>query len=111
MERGLQRYNRQEKLSLWGERIRVCRSSGQTVQQWCADNGVSTGSYYKWQRLIFELASAEREPRFVELDNGTPRSRRGDAVAVLHFGGAEVGLTPGIDEDTLTTICRGLGKC
>ena len=104
MERGLQRYNRQEKLSLWGERIRSCRSSGLTVQQWCADNGVSTGSYYKWQRLIFELASAEHEPQFVELCNGTPRSRHGDAVAVLHLGGAEVELSTGIDEDTLTII-------
>ena len=111
MERGLQRYNRQEKLALWGERIRACRSSGQTVQRWCADNGLSTGSYYKWQRLIFELASAEHEPQFVELGARMPGSRRGDAVAVLHLGRAEVELTTGIDEETLTIICRVLGKC
>ena len=98
MERGLQTYNRQEKLSLWGERIRACRSSGQTVQRWCSDNGVSTGSYYKWQRLLFELASAEHAPRFVELGNETAGSRNSSTVAVLHMGGAEVDLSPGIDE-------------
>ena len=58
-----------------------------------------------------EGEGGERGPRGVGLDKGTPRSRGGDAVAGLQFGGAEVGLTPGIDEDALTTICRVLGKC
>lgn len=36
-----QRYN----ATAWKERIAVCRSSKQSVADWCLENGVSNGSY------------------------------------------------------------------
>lgn len=107
MERGLQALNRKQKVAVWSERISACRSSGQTVSSWCAENGVCPGSYYKWQKQIYELATVEA-PKFVEVEQ--PKSWNA-TVAVLHMGGAEVELKEGIDEKTLETICRCLGSC
>lgn len=30
----------------WADMVRECRSSGLTVKEWCADNGVNTKTYY-----------------------------------------------------------------
>lgn len=55
METGLQKLNHQQKAVQWGERIASCRSSGLTVRQWCSENGISAGSYYKWQRRLYQV--------------------------------------------------------
>ena len=102
MESGLQTLNSQQKLTLWGKRVADCRSSGLSVAAWCSENGVSTASYYKWQSKLYHLSA----PQFVEL-NRKPKA----AVAVLHIGDAEVEISSGIDEETLTTICLVLKKC
>lgn len=60
MENGLQTLNQQKKIAAWSERIAACRNSGDTVKVWCQANGVSAASYYKWQKKIFELTSAQQ---------------------------------------------------
>ena len=59
MEKSLQTLNSQEKISVWSERIAACRSSGISVRTWCEENGISTASYYKWQKKLFHLAAAD----------------------------------------------------
>jgi transposase-like protein len=44
----------QYRLQQWIETIRDCKNSGQTVAAWCAENQVSTKSYYYWLRKIRE---------------------------------------------------------
>ncbi|MCF2596955.1 IS66 family insertion sequence element accessory protein TnpA [Pseudoflavonifractor phocaeensis] len=106
METGLQALNQQQRTELWAERIQACRSSGQTVQIWCRENGVSQASYYKWQRRIFNMA-ASGAPQFVEV-----ATRPGTAPsAVLHIGEASVDIIPGMDEETLAMICQVLKSC
>ena len=34
------------KLKQWAEMIHTCRSSGQTVCSWCAENGINIKTYY-----------------------------------------------------------------
>ena len=43
---GLQVMNQQSKLALWIEQIEDCRSSGQTVSEWCEAHGISKSTYY-----------------------------------------------------------------
>ena len=106
METGLQTLNQQQRTALWAERIQACRSSGQTVQSWCRENGVSQASYYKWQRRIFTMAASEA-PQFVEVT-----SRPGAVPsAVIHIGEVSVDIIPGMDEETLAMICRVLKSC
>ena len=107
MGTGLQTLNSQKKYALWGERVAACRGSGQSVSCWCAENGVSTASYYKWQKRIFQMATANN-PQFVEL---TTQAHTLATVAVLRIGDAAVEVSSGIDEETLHTICRCLRSC
>lgn len=66
MEKSLQALNCQEKITVWSERIAACRSSGISVRAWCEENGISTASYYKWQKKLFCLA-AQSSPQFAEI--------------------------------------------
>ena len=59
--------NQQEKVVIWAERTSACRSSELTVAKWCKENGVSTQTYYKWQRWLFHMAQAQQVSRFVEV--------------------------------------------
>ena len=108
MEAGLQGLDHQDKLVLWSKRISACRSSGMNVKAWCEENGVCLGTYYKWQRKLYQMAAAgttTTEPQqFVEV-SARPRST---PVAVLHIGNAAVELMSGIEESTLTALCRAL---
>ena len=44
--------DREIKMKQWIEIIRECRSSGQTVKSWCAEQGINQTSYYYWLRRI-----------------------------------------------------------
>ena len=37
MARELRTLNEQNKLALWAERVKACRSSGRTVKDWCKE--------------------------------------------------------------------------
>ena len=103
MSTGLQALSSQQKLVEWSERVSACRSSGKTVPVWCRENGVNIGSYYRWQRKLFEMATAE-QPQFAEVSVRGPAS----PAIILHIGGTEVEVFSGIDEETLRTVCRVL---
>ena len=47
-------------LPIWQERIKECRSSGQSVKAWCQENQISVKTYYRWEKL--SLAMAANEP-------------------------------------------------
>lgn len=101
MGTGLQKLNHQQKAVQWGERIALCRSSGLTVRQWCSENGISAGSYYKWQRRLYQMTAGDG-PQFIEV---TPHQPARDPAAVIHIRNTEVEILPGIDVNT--TWIRG----
>ena len=41
----------------WTERVRECRSSGLSVKAWCAEAGIKTARYYRWEREVLSKAS------------------------------------------------------
>jgi len=45
------------RLTEWQERIRACRSSGKNVTTWCAENGISPKTYYRWERTCLGEAA------------------------------------------------------
>lgn len=52
---------RQYRMNQWTEIIRQCRSSGQTISAWCADNNVNIKSYYYWLKRV-RTAACETLP-------------------------------------------------
>lgn len=106
MEKSLQTLNRQEKITVWSERIAACRSSGISVRAWCEGNGISTASYYKWQKKLFCLA-AQSAPQFAEGCVAPPAR----ISATVHLGDISVDIHSGADAETTAMLLRILQSC
>lgn len=59
---GTREITRQYRLNQWTEIIRECRSSGQKISVWCAENNISTKSYYYWLKLVRTAACESLPP-------------------------------------------------
>ncbi len=46
----------QYRLNQWIQRIRECRSSGQTVAVWCTEHNINQKSYYYWLKRVRKAA-------------------------------------------------------
>lgn len=57
----LQTMNGQNKLALWAEHVSVCRSSDQSVRDWCKTNGICEQTFYRWQKKLYGLLSSKNE--------------------------------------------------
>ena len=106
MEKSLQTLNRQEKIAVWSGRITACRSSGISVRAWCEGNGISTASYYKWQKKLFCLA-AQSAPQFAEVCVA-PAAR---ISATVRMGDISVDIHSGADAETTAMLLRVLQSC
>ena len=106
MGKSLQALNHQEKIAVWSERIAACRSSGISVRAWCEGNGVSTASYYKWQKKLFCLA-AQSAPQFAEVCVA-PVAK---ISATVHLGDISVDIHSGADAETTAMLLRILQSC
>ena len=106
MEKSLQTLNRQEKIAVWSERIAACRSSGISVRVWCEGNGISTASYYKWQKKLFCLA-AQTAPQFAEVCVA-PAAK---ISATVHLGNVSVDVHSGADAETTAMVLQILQSC
>ena len=46
----------QYRFNQWTQRISDCRSSGNTVTDWCAENNIKISSYFYWLKKIRQAA-------------------------------------------------------
>ena len=111
MNSGLQVYNEQQKLAEWAEKVKLCRSSGLNVRQWCQENNITVSNYYKWQRKIYALAKTEQEPQFAEVtpvmtDHGTA-----PVAITVHVAGVSADIHNGADPATVEAVFRILKLC
>ncbi len=106
----LQRFNGQNKIAVWAQRVSDCRNSGLTVKAWCAANSVCEQTYYRWQRRIYAMAQAEQEQRFADI---TPPARRtsGNVAVVVRSGNIEAEVHNGADAATVELVLRVLQSC
>ena len=110
MNKDLQTLNGQNRLALWAGRISECRSSGQSVKVWCAENGINEQTYYKWQRRLFEMAQAQQEVQFAEVTPVRPVTC-GNVAVTVRIAGAEADIHSGADAATVETVLRILKSC
>ena len=109
MGRELQTMNQQNKLTMWAERISDCRNSGMSVRTWCQEHGICEGTFYKWQRKLFALASSQQQSGFAEV---TPLVQPSAGIAVtVRIGGAEVDIHSGADSETVGMVLSLLKSC
>lgn len=88
----LQEAKSQVKLQEWRELVYECRNSGQTIKRWCAEHGISEGTYYAGQKRVWD---AEK----VQLCTEVPESvalptRDEDRTVITALSFSEVSLIP-----------------
>ena len=101
----------------WSMSIQECRGSGLSVSEWCRQRGVTTATYYRWEREF--LALAETEPcssvsavRFAELSAPKQVSRNvAERSATLHIGNASLDIYPGCNAEQLRLLVELLRLC
>lgn len=110
----------QAKLQEWQERILECRSSGQTVRAWCRERGVSSTTYYQWEREIFgKAAGAQKEQAMEHVPGGAvfaevavpKEGQQGIPTMTIRIDGMAVDIYPGADSDIVKAICEALKGC
>ena len=55
----LQEAKSQVKLQKWRELVYECRNSGQTIKRWCAEHGISEGTYYAGQKRVWDAEARQ----------------------------------------------------
>ena len=59
MGTGVTELKREVMLREWSARIAECRGSGKAVKEWCAEQGISVQTYYRWEKRFVEKATQQ----------------------------------------------------
>ena len=107
----------QAKLQEWAARIQDCRSSGVPVRAWCKEQGVTTTTYYRWERELLSVAETVPQAKvpavtFAELPAPQQASRKiAECSATLRVGNASLDIYPGCDAEQLRLLVELLRLC
>ena len=122
----IQRAGRQQNLLAWSQRVADCRSSGLSVNRWCAEHDIRPKTYYNWQKKVFAamieqqkmlVEVTETQSRFAELP--APASepapvpaaepgRKNSLIASIRVGNASLDVYDGADAEVVATLCKVL---
>ena len=107
----LQAVNHNQRLAKWSKRVDACRNSGQTVSEWCSENGIAVSTYYVWQRKVFEAVTAKAEVCFAEVPVYSSAAAMSSTAAVLRAGDLTIELCNGADAATIRAIIQAIESC
>ena len=105
------------KLQEWSARIQECRGSGLSVSEWCRQLGVTTATYYRWERELLTGVQKNGAPSstavtFAELPAPKQVSCNvAERCATLHIGKASLDVYPGCDAEQLRLLVELLRLC
>ena len=103
----IQKLNQQQKEVLWLSRIEECRKSGMRVQDWCAEQGLSYHTYYKWQRRLFKAYTSEPK-QFYEV---SCVQSVGCVAMTLRTGEYTLDVYSGADYGTISAVIQAIKLC
>ena len=106
----------QTKIQEWGLAIQECRSSGLSVREWCRQQGVTTTTYYRWEReILSEIrrkdGAGRSEVAFVEVPAPRPLRNVAERTATLNIGNGSIDLYQEMDSELLRTLVELLRQC
>jgi hypothetical protein len=110
----------QFRLSGWGETVKERIGSGQTVEAFCEEKGISRTTYYYRQKKVREAVCAElvraqnhdRENKpvpsgWAQLAKAEPVTTA-ESTVILEAGGCRIIANTETDPDLLAKVCRVL---
>lgn len=108
----------QAKLREWAAAIEDCRSNGLSVRQWCRQRGITTTTYYRWEREVLSIVDAQPKlpvspaVSFAELPAPKQQQRNvpkcSTTVRIGEFG---IDFYQEISPELLKTIVAALRTC
>lgn len=106
----------QAKIQEWGVAIQDCRSSGLSVREWCRQRGVTSTTYYRWEREVLSSICGKDAMRhsgteFVELLAPQPFRNVSERTATLNIGIGSIDLYQEVEPDLLRTLVELLRQC
>ena len=105
----------QAKVQEWGLAIQECRVSGLPVREWCRQRGVTTTTYYRWEREVLSgIRRKDTEARsaaFVELPVPQPLRNVPERTATLNIGNGSIDLYQEMGPELLQTLVELLRRC
>lgn len=109
-------------LQEWSARIGECRSSGQSVQAWCKEQGIKPKTYYYWEKQYICEATKTRglpvgreeskvlvriEPAQLSLDEAGTTST--GSIIVRH-GATTIELPTSTSADSIAALVAALNR-
>ena len=97
--------------------VQECRGSGLSVSEWCRQRGVTTATYYRWERELLTGVRKNGAPpstavTFAELPAPKQVSCNvAERCATLHIGSASLDIYSGCDAEQLKMLVNLLRLC
>ena len=125
-EMTIRRAGQQQNLLAWSQRVADCRSSGLSVNRWCAEHDIRPKTYYNWQKKVFaamieqqkmQVEVTETQSRFAELPASAPEpapipasepGQKTGLIASIRVGNASLDVYDGADAEVVAALCRVL---
>lgn len=113
-------FKHQAKLQEWAAAIQECRSSGISVREWCRNRGVTTTTYYRWERQLLTMADGLQSrtqelsstTTFAELPMSQGRSHTvAQQAATVHVNDIAIDIYPDMDADLLKMLLDTARSC
>ncbi|MBO6302218.1 MAG: hypothetical protein J6N15_07255 [Ruminiclostridium sp.] len=96
----------------WREMYEAYLSSGQTVTEWCAENGISKKTfYYRLRQLRKDMIETVESHDIVPITAVTEQQKNTDASIKIHGSGISIELPVEISPEILSAAIRGLRTC
>ena len=117
---GVTELKREVMLREWSARIAECRNSGKTVKEWCAEQGISVQTYYRWEKRFVEKATQHlslpapaQAGMLMRIDPetmpGDEMGTVGSCITIRH-GESVITLPAGSSAETVADLVKALNR-
>lgn len=106
----------QAKVEEWGLAMQECRRNVLSVREWCRQQGITTATYYRWEREVLSgirrKGAADRSGvAFVELPAPQALRNVSKHTATINIGNGSIDLYQEIGAEMLRTLVELLRQC
>ncbi|MBQ0037822.1 MAG: hypothetical protein KBS74_04025, partial [Clostridiales bacterium] len=92
-----------------------CRASGLPVKEWCTVQGISTATYYRWERVVLSEVQQQSRPATVSFaELSAPAKMQcsiSQCIATVRYKDMNLDIYPGMDTDTFQILLSAIRSC
>ncbi len=108
------------RLQEWSARVAECRSSGNSVKGWCAEQGIALKTYYNWEKQIVKAATQQyahpapaQDGLLMRINPDTmPSGEMGtiENSIIIRHGESVITLPAGSSAETVAELVKALNR-